>query len=481
MCTKGSWIHNKYTGSQVFVSCGHCPSCLQEKANKRVELIQNHTKLSGLCCLFITLTYANEYVPYICKNEIYKSPEHTSIDVYRDYSVRVLPDGSVKRFKDKHILTSVSLSDCLSTDKLVSIRYKKFNKYYHYENKISVIFYKDIQDYLKRLRINLVREFNFNTPLKYFVCSEYGGAFKRAHFHLLLWCSYDDVKKIEKSHIKSWQFCSRARKKRGFELARDASKYCASYVNCSDSLSLFLQSYFPPKCSRSVHLGYPSSIYTLDLLRSMVAKQDFSVSMFDDFTGKLRIVTLPSHVIGRFFPKFKGMSRLTDFETANILICPERYKEYEKTLSLYIRKPRVFEDDDFIVTDYERECDFETFNRAISLGFTRYARSLHGSSNRSDYALEYIRTWIAYNSYLIKNSHRILADNGQNDSYCYLNIADYPSMENKSLEGIYNQYIITNPNFFPLNFAMSDKYAQYYFLRDKSRVLSDTLPCSINY
>ena len=481
MCIYGRWIYNKYSQKRIFVKCGKCDSCLQEKANKRVELIQMHSKLTGLVCLMITLTYANEYIPYICISELEKTCDNKTLNVYRDVRVRRRKNGTFKRWRELEVLDTIELKDNISLAGLTTIRKKlKDNTYRHIPDKVCVIYYPDVQNFFKRLRTNLKRFYNYETPLKFFICAEYGPESHRAHFHILLWCPYCDVAKIEKTTYASWPFCSRNRKKRGFEIARDASKYCASYVNCHDSVPLFLQTYFPPKSSRSSHLGYIDSIYNLQFIRNCVERQDFSVIITDSITQKQRVVTLPAHVIGRYFPKYKGHDRLTPFEETNVLSCFERYKDYEKTLSLYVRPDRSFEEGIFKVTDYERKCDFETFVRAVSLGYARYFRDLAGYTNYLDYALEYVRTWIAYESYKIKNSHKITADNHLNDCYTYLNLDEYPKLKNKSLGIYYYDGVITNPNFYPMNVEQTQKYAHYFFLRDKSKKLSDNLPCSIN-
>ena len=40
MCTNQREIVNKYTGHRLYVKCGHCPACLQEKAAYRVSRIK---------------------------------------------------------------------------------------------------------------------------------------------------------------------------------------------------------------------------------------------------------------------------------------------------------------------------------------------------------------------------------------------------------------------------------------------------------
>ena len=56
MCTNQREIINKYTGHKLYVKCGHCPACLQEKAAHRVlGLKQKDSPLTDT--IMCTLTY----------------------------------------------------------------------------------------------------------------------------------------------------------------------------------------------------------------------------------------------------------------------------------------------------------------------------------------------------------------------------------------------------------------------------------------
>lgn len=53
----------------TYVPCGTCPSCLAAKANKRASLIRS-TNPEGTTCYFVTLTYSNDFLPYVDLNEL---------------------------------------------------------------------------------------------------------------------------------------------------------------------------------------------------------------------------------------------------------------------------------------------------------------------------------------------------------------------------------------------------------------------------
>ena len=85
MCLYQRYIKNPYTGKDVYVKCGHCNACLQEKAARRTSRIRNNV-CSGQTALFVTLTYANMFVPYVRRSDL-KSFEF-SVPVYRDASIK---------------------------------------------------------------------------------------------------------------------------------------------------------------------------------------------------------------------------------------------------------------------------------------------------------------------------------------------------------------------------------------------------------
>ena len=97
MCVNQRWIVNKYNGKDFYVKCGHCEACLQEKAAKRATRIRNQVPISGQMCLFVTLTYAPDSVPWVFKADLENRLEHVNIfrSSLKRY-VRYKKDYSVK-------------------------------------------------------------------------------------------------------------------------------------------------------------------------------------------------------------------------------------------------------------------------------------------------------------------------------------------------------------------------------------------------
>ena len=87
MCINSRYIWNPYSRSSVLVKCGKCDACLQEKAQQRTRRIRNNIR-QGEIVLFVTLTYANDYIPYITKTDLLS--DSPFINVYRDNDIRMV-------------------------------------------------------------------------------------------------------------------------------------------------------------------------------------------------------------------------------------------------------------------------------------------------------------------------------------------------------------------------------------------------------
>lgn len=97
---------------------------------------------------------------------------------------------------------------------------------------------KDVQDFMKRLRINMKREFHeFAPKLKYYFCGEYGGLTQRPHYHAIVFnldCYSDKHREL---CAKSWDKCepwffdkSRGRQSAIQEVTPDDINYVTGYI-----------------------------------------------------------------------------------------------------------------------------------------------------------------------------------------------------------------------------------------------------------
>ena len=121
------------------VNCGKCDDCRSQKKNEwflRCYYEFLETQKKGGCTFFLTLTYADEFLPHF--------------------------DFHYKSFDDGQIVFKYLDSPCFS--------------------------YSDIHRFIKNLRTIIKRRLG-NIKLRYIVFPEYGDTTKRPHYHCLFYLS----------------------------------------------------------------------------------------------------------------------------------------------------------------------------------------------------------------------------------------------------------------------------------------------------
>lgn len=316
-----------------YFDCGHCPACSQRKANRRAARIRNHHP-QGFVSYFVTLTYSNDYVPYVLKSDLLSaysdlanSPDFSNgcksfiaVPVRRDYDFKA-------RFKKAEREAVLEPIDKVFVFKAKNLPFDEFSKLsglrktlstepYRFTtdpDKISVAYTPDIQNFLKRLRGNFRRTTGENLPLTYYSAPEYGPTSQRFHIHLILWLPFS----FKESEVFS--MCRQAwpyedlYNKTFCQVARDPSTYVASYVNCSSNVSRVLTEWFPLRPSHSLGFGFSEEQFQLaHILGNSPEARRFKYTYLRksaDGTYSTASAFYPSYVIYRYFPKFKGFGR----------------------------------------------------------------------------------------------------------------------------------------------------------------------------
>lgn len=321
MCTNIKEITNKYTGQQLYVECGKCEACLQKKADIRANKIRNNSDNDHVC-LFYHLTYANIFAPYIKKSDL-KVGCSGDVPVYRDASIRWVYSPDIHTTYKKITLGTVQLDTYHYDD----LKQSEFNMLYEFQpNKVSVLYYPDIQRFFKRMRINLQRNEKYKGLLsseehfKMFVAGEYGETFQRAHNHILQWVPRfrNDINIFNKWRqlvIDCWQYALDFVTAERFEYAINAASYASSYVNCSQDISPFLRKYdFKPYWHYSQDFGLALDSFSISKIFEAIDNGNFEYHvqyLRKDKTLASADVPYPSYVCNRYFPKFKGLYKLS--------------------------------------------------------------------------------------------------------------------------------------------------------------------------
>lgn len=476
MCTNGRWIYNRFSNQKVWVRCGKCDACKQENALKRTNRIRLH-KRAGYICLFVTLTYTNDYVPYILKSEL--SSDNFDVNVYRNACGRfVYSRKNGLRFKKElgiTILDSKYIDSFYRCDSsLYSLRPLKGLSSDH----IGICYYPDLQDFIKRFRINYERENKQSLSFDYFAVSEYGGYSYRPHFHLLLFIPSETETKVRASILKAWPYADSRRTAKFIEVARDASSYVASYVNGSFNSSTCLSSdAFRQKHSQSKNLGVVVDLFRLPSLLDMVERRDLHVYFEKKFDGESSItpVLVPQYVINRYFPKFKGMRWFTDDALRGLLVEPARLFEtignYEQDIKINIFGNRNITINSRFDYPFPNPCyDFgryEIYHIAISLMNAQLRFILETGLTAYDFAHYYINIWNLYSSTLLSDSYSGIKEINDFEEF-YFNSDDllFNIVSSPTLQGLeFNP----NPNTFHECMQKTFNFSRIYKMKDKTK------------
>lgn len=494
MCTNKHWITNKL-GKELFVKCGHCPACLQEKALARTQRIRNNSQ-AGQRVLFVTLTYDNEHIPYFRPSElrsmsIVQTDPLEEVDykfygllpIHRDKTTRFVRSG--KNYKQKAISVpnenpiyftripvptkvlnnQMDAFDKNSLDRLFRLKFKELREFYapnkwrYINDKVGICYYKDLQDFIKRLRINLKRNYNIDESFSYYSCSEYGPSSCRPHFHLLLFLpSSGSVKDWKSAIIKSWPYADNRRTKRYIQIARNAASYVSSYVNCDASVPSFFKDIdeFKTKHSYSQGFGMAPKHYSLEEVLKSINRGDMREDCKTNRDGAV-IVTrrvLPKYVISRYFPKFKRYNSFTSDEIKQIVCRPSTLRHFSASQQL-----DWYDDIPSIIKRIEHKVQY-----AESLGISR-----------ETYAKAYSRVWSVYSSNVLRDFYDSF-DNPLQFLFAYDNINNLYSSGGTASPALYDialhassEWFCDDPNDFPPNRASTARLEEIYRRTSKDK------------
>lgn len=414
MCTYQKKIFNPYTHSSMYVPCGHCPACQMEKANSRLRRIKNSIQ-PGKVSLFVTLTYAPKFLPYIKPSEV--KPNIATLNIYRDYDVR-----KVRKTKDYEIgyeytkrEKPLKTIDCFS-EKLYydGSRLPRARGSRH---KVGVLYFKDLQDFCKRLERNLFRTYGISgSSYKMFKVSELGETYFRPHFHLLIHLPSAFLSEFWSAIRSSWPYDCQGLD-RQIEVAKNASSYVSRYVNRgSDFPRFFENKSFRPKTSFSKGFGLANKAISLP---SILSATDRGVGTFHAIVSQNGIqrpidMFFPRYALDRYFIKFKGYSRLAFSQILQLVRCPRRIYTIGQSLG-------------YTIDEESGRDDFRRFLSLFRIRFDRFCRESQITGRQSD--LEYWFAWYYYKVWKVRSScvYRHLFDDvlSKADSLeCYDNLDD---------------------------------------------------------
>lgn len=444
----------------ILTNCGRCDACKQQKANRVRQRIRNSV-YSNEIALFITLTYDNDSIPYVLKNEI--SNHEGELKIYRNVTYRYFKNRTIRRDFScgTHSIGTFAMVD-EDTGEILSLPLSFYENVYDTRSgtfdkeRMGVCFYKDIQDFYKRLRINLTRTYGDSAPeFQFFACSEYGSERKRPHFHSLLIFDKQYFDIFRQAVTQAWPYSDKDRI--CIEIARDAASYVASYVNCDSLLPEVFTRVFKTKHSFSKFFGLHLDDFRLPALLKKVNRGTLTYRRACNLNGVPAVydVPVPKYVVSRYFPKIRGIGSLSPDEVRNFLCAPAE--------SLARCSNDVFRTYD----DTERHA----FLCRIQNAFRKVNQEI-GNISWLDYSFLYEKIWNCYES--TKYKLQFASTFGPVDTWqLYDNINDYfiGNVRSLSLDSLRRsdvKYEI-DPNKFTVNRRMTAYYKDLYARKVKQK------------
>lgn len=272
-CLNPKRIVNPVTHDTLIVPCGHCLAC----AVNRSSCLQMWCDLEAQSCeycLFITLTYANRFIP---RAQILDSVER--------------PFGHDLVTSDGEILGSCDLPQS-EIDSIIKKTYLF--------GSVPYLRKADLQKFFKRFRYYVGK--GTKAKMRYFACGEYGPVHYRPHYHILLFFDDPAVLSLSREAVcQAWPFG-----RVDVQLSKgSASEYVAGYVNSTCALpALYKCNAIRPFCVHSTRLGY--KILQKECAEVYATPVDDFIKRSLLINGKYREFSLWRAFYAYYFPKCRG-------------------------------------------------------------------------------------------------------------------------------------------------------------------------------
>lgn len=404
----------------TYVNCGHCPACLSEKANRRSSLI-SATHPDNTICYFVTLTYSNDFLPYVKIDDLYDayylysqsrlcddSLGHSPFicPVYRNAFITYGHGSSITHREVKEVgflvRDDLKISDTDFSNEIGSLMFPiSGHSGIDMDGCISVAFHEDKDLFINRLRKRVYQRLGTYKNLKYYYAPEYGPTTARYHLHFLIWCderiSLDEFKFMVQ---QSWPYMDYKTQRDYCQVAINASSYLSQYVNCSSEISPLLLDIAPLRSSHSLGIGFDNDNFKLENV--CVSENEFKFDFTTSYLGKDGNVRtyhsyIPPRVSYRYFPKIKGFSRLSEEKLVSLYThifyiplpkCIIGYRGEEELyqlsvldvfnlpISVTLKEYRTFRTrliKSYLFYRKLRPCSLENFFRVIYRFYSKYA------------------------------------------------------------------------------------------------------------
>lgn len=500
MCTNMRHIKNPTTGQLLFVKCGKCSSCLQEKANSVRRRILENVAPAGTVCYFITLTYHPNYVPYFrisdiqnefsrCKRE---GDAYCVIPVYRNVKYNHSGNISFNRNSTefdiihKHRVLYSKLRDAFEQTDFLPLLSNEPDT-----DKCGIVLYKDVREFFNRWKINLIRDYGIHFHFTYFAATEYGETTYRPHAHVLAWIPSDKIEEFRNTFYKSWPFADVSKIDKYFELARKPASYVSSYV-CGHSDIPALFTIRPFSVSHRYSLGFGQNLddFSPNSINEGISSGNLTYNRALCIDGQtvFRSSVIPKHVINRYFPKYKGFFRDIGNRIFQIFLLLDPNSKLTSNTRKLLNSINHF------------DCDVIEIFTKLKNAFHRFISNLKKPISWADYLLKYTRVWSIHAANILRLSFEGNEDWSVTDHlYHYTNISklhfeyvyakkygsfrcsspsiiDYLICKGKRIKDF-----ILDANQFPENVKITNFYEHMYYVTVKKKKSINAAMVALNH
>lgn len=347
-------------GFSYFVPCGKCVACQNNKRSS-LSLKLRLEEYTSKYCYFLTLTYDDKNLPLFSLGTDLQTNDFLRI---YPYSERMRSDSMISDFcSDFYNFDSdfVDMMDYYAS--FVQNYERKYHKTCVYGHGLyALLYYRDIQLFLKRLR-KYINKY-YNEKIRFYIIGEYGTKSLRPHWHCLLFFNssklsqaFEDCENVGTASRECecprflrpfWKFGIVDSKRTNGE----CYNYVSSYVNLSSSFPKLLVLLSNQKAYHSLLLG---QILPEENLISSIKKGDFSFfeqQFFVDAYGVENTYSVWRSYYTRFFPKFSCSSQLSFEQTYRVLTSYETLRVLFDTDSVGLICRRLFAHYHFNEPDY---------------------------------------------------------------------------------------------------------------------------------
>lgn len=270
-------------GNPISVPCRQCAWCRMHQADRNSTLSSLEMLGDDVYTLFVTLTYANEFIPKVSFRFNGLSTDYVSSD---GEITQTLYSSEKSVLKDQEFLKKLSANYA-----------HRFPQSFRF-GEIPVCEVSHIQSFLKRVHSRVYRKFKCNKMFRYAYCAEYGESSFRPHYHILLFCKSEQVRRFITSCIcETWNYGFTHSVYWNGTSADYLSRYC---VGLSSVAKVYYKGLYRSRFRHSSCLGFK----TIERLKEVNDLRDGRYCQFTCTKNNSNIVlAAPHNYLHTIYPK----------------------------------------------------------------------------------------------------------------------------------------------------------------------------------